>query len=314
MDYKYKLSVCLCIKNESLYNILFMDYKYKLSVCLCIKNESLYIIDFIKHYIKQGVDHFYIINNNSNDNIEEVLDNSVYKSLITLLKDDCCIDINNAYSYPNGLTTVINNNLYEMIKNETEWAIVVDIDEFMYGKNGCNIKTFLEKVNDDIGSIYVIWNIMVLSTIDNEINNTFSIHSNNFKRLNYDLINNLSWNIKNANDFGKSIFRTSMLNGQIGLHKTHNTTGNVINNYGENKNTWYDNGNDVEYSENNFKNVNISLNHYVIRHLEDYYKKKQHFEINNNQRNALLKGVFELFDLNDMYFVIDNEITQSPSA
>ena len=118
-----------------------MVYKYKLSVCLCIKNEAKYIIDFIEHYIKQGVEHFYIINNDSIDNLEEILKNSSYNSLITLIRDDMSIDINNAYSSINGLIAIYNNNLYELVKNETEWGIVVDIDEFMYGKNGFNIKT-----------------------------------------------------------------------------------------------------------------------------------------------------------------------------
>jgi hypothetical protein len=285
-----------------------MTYKYKLSVCVCIKNEGAYIFEFIKHYINQGIDHFYIINNNSNDNIEELIHNSMYDSLITLLKDDRCIDIADGYSTTNGITGVLNYNLYALIKNETEWAIVVDIDEFMYGKNGYNIKTFLETVSEDIGCIYVIWNIMTLTTIDIENTNSFSINSNNFKRLNYDLIHELSWDIKNANDFGKSIFKTSMLNGQIGLHKTHQITGKIINNYGENKNSWYDNYNNIEYSEKKFKDINISLNHYVIRNSEDYNKKKQSFELNIQERNALLKGVFELYHLDDMYFIFDNEI------
>lgn len=287
-----------------------MVYKYKLSVCLCIKNEARYILDFIEHYIKQGVEHFYIINNDSIDNLEEILKNSSYNSLITLIRDDMSIDINNAYSSTNGLIAIYNNNLYEIVKNETEWGIVVDIDEFMYGKNGFNIKTFLENVDDSVGCIYVIWNIMTSLTVKNESDNLFSIQSNNFKRLNYDMISNLSYNIKNANDFGKSIFRTSMLNGLIGLHKSHITTGKIINNYGENKNSWYDNGNNINYSENNFKNINISLNHYVIRDYNDYIKKKIQLHFNNQQRNVLLKGIFELLELDDMYFVTDNEINK----
>ena len=286
-----------------------MNYNYKLSVCVCIKNESAYIIDFIKHYINQGVEHFYIINNDSDDNIEEVLEKSTYNSLITLVKHEGCINILNAYSEVDGLITVINSKLYEMVKKETEWAIVVDIDEFMYGRNGFNIKTYLETVEDDIGSVYVIWNIMTLKQIECESNNSFNL--NNFKRLNYDLIDNLSYNIKNTNDFGKSVFRTSMLNGRIGLHKTHCTTGRVINNYGDNKNSWYDNGNCIEYSENKFKNINISLNHYIIRHTEDYYKKTKSFELKNAQRNSLLNGVFELLELDDMYFIFDLEINQN---
>jgi hypothetical protein len=285
-----------------------MSYKYKLSVCLCIKNEAAHIIDFITHYVKQGVDHFYIINNNSDDNVIEVIENSSYNCLVTLLKDERCIDINNAYSYPNGLIAVFNDNLHEIIKRETEWAIVVDIDEFMYGKNGFNIKSFVEQVDEDVGSIYVIWNIMTSKTVSSESHNSFSITSNNFKRLNYDLIDNLSADIKTANDFGKSLFRTSMLNGIIGLHKTHCTTGKLINNYGINKNSWYDNCNCIEYSENNFKNVNISLNHYVIRSYADYVKKKKSFECNDKQRNVLLTGIFELFELDERFFVADNEI------
>lgn len=288
-----------------------MVYKYKLSLCLCIKNEVANIFDFIKHYIKQGVDHFYIINNNSDDNLEEIIENSSYNFLITLIKDDRCIDIDNAYSMTNGLIGVYNYNLYEIIKRETEWAIVVDIDEFMYGKNGFNIKSFLENVDDDVGCIYVIWNIMTSLSVTSESNNSFLINSNNFKRLNYDLIDKLSYNIKSANDFGKSLFRTSMLNDRISLHKAHFTTGRIINNYGINKNSWYDNCNQIEYSENNFKNVNISLNHYVIRNYTDYIKKKTSFECNNVQRNVLLNGIFELLELDDKYFITDNEINEN---
>ena len=288
-----------------------MSYKYKLSVCLCIKNEAKNIIDFMKHYIKQGVDHFYIINNNSDDNLKEVIENSSYHFLVTLINDNRSLDINNAYSFTNGLIGVYNNNLYEILKTETEWAIVVDIDEFMYGKNGLNIKSFLEKIDEDVGCIYVIWNIMTSSTISSENSNLFSINSNDFKRLNYDLINDLSYNIKMSNDFGKSLFRTSMLNGLICLHKAHYTTGKVINNYGINKNTWYDNGNCIDYSENNFKNLDISLNHYVIRTYADYIKKKKDFECSNAERNVLLNGIFELSELDDKYFVTDNQVNEN---
>lgn len=288
-----------------------MVYKYKLSVCLCIKNEAKHIIDFIEHYIIQGVEHFYIIDNNSDDNLKEILEKSYYNFLITLISNDICIDINNAYSSTNGLIAVYNNDIiYETIKKETEWGIVVDIDEFMYGKNGHNIKTFLETIDDSVGCVYVIWNIMTSSTIKNENSNSFHVNLNIFKRLNYDSITNLSYNIKNANDFGKSIFRTSMIN-RIGLHKSHCTTGKIINNYGENKNSWYDNCNSIEYSENIFKNTNISLNHYVIRDYNDYVKKKTQFECNVEQRNALLNGIFELLELDDMYFVTDNEINEN---
>ena len=284
-----------------------MIYKYKLSVSVCIKNEAKYIKEFIKHYIKQGVDHFYIINNNSTDNIQETIDNLYYKNLITLINDNREMNILKNNSGSNGHKRLLDENLYEIIKKETEWLINIDADEFMYGKNGHNIKSYLSTIDKSIGCIYVIWNIINnVKDSQNNISNDFSI-KNNLKRLNYDLINKLSSNIFHSNDFGKSIVRTSMLmdNTKLWLYKII-VNGETINNYGTNNNN-YDNKNNIEYSEENFKKLNITLNHYAIRNSEDYIKKEN--QINNVvHKNSFILGLFEMLDLDEKYFVSDNYI------
>jgi hypothetical protein len=284
------------------------NYKYYLSLCLCIKNEVKYIEDFINHYLKQGVEHFYIINNNSQDNLEEEIEKKGFNNLITLIRDDRPMNIFNCYNEYNGLNTFYNNNLYYLIKKETEWAFVVDIDEYMFGKNGHTIKTYLYTLDQNIGCVYVIWNIINPLKVDGKVTKEFSIKTN-LKRLNYDLIHELSYSIKNANDFGKSLFKTSMLfdDKRINLHKIQ-VTGLTINNYGENKNEWYDNGNQIDYSEENFKNLNITLNHYVIRNNNDYEKKMNDIKINDDQRNSFLNGIMEMLDLDDKYLIEDNTI------
>jgi hypothetical protein len=206
-----------------------------------------------------------------------------------------------------GHKRLLDENLYERVKKETEWLINVDADEFMYGKNGHTIKSYLYTINKSVGCIYVIWNIINPNdNIDNIISNDFSI-KNNIKRLNYDLINELSYNIINSNDFGKSIVRTSMLmdGTKLWLHKIM-VSGETINNYGINKNT-YDNENNIEYSEENFKKLNITLNHYAIRNSEDYIKKQN--QINTViHKNTFIKGLFEMLNLNEKYFIKDNYI------
>jgi glycosyltransferase involved in cell wall biosynthesis len=149
-----------------------MVYKYFVSVCLCVKNEAKYIEEFIKHYIDQGVDHFYIINNNSNDNIEEVIDKSGYKLNVTLITDNRDMNILKSDAGHLGHQQLINDNLYDIIKEETEWAILVDADEFMYGKNGHTIKSYLSSIDENIGCIYVIWNI--INPYKDENNNLIS--------------------------------------------------------------------------------------------------------------------------------------------
>lgn len=287
-----------------------MEYKYYLSLCVCVKNEANHIEDFIRHYVNQGVEHFYIINNNSSDNILDVIDNSIYKSLVTLITDNRPMDIFNAYCKSNGIPAFLNAHFCQLLKKETEWCISVDIDEYMYGKNGFTISTFLKTMKENIGCIYVIWTVFCPNKIDSQITNDFSVKKN-LKRINYDLINNLSWNIKNANDFGKSIFRTSMLLDTygIGLHKTF-VSGKTINNYGENKNDWYDNCNQIIFTEENYKNVNIAINHYVIRNLKDYSKKQLDLARDIEQRNVFLRGIFEMLDLDDAYLVVDDTINE----
>jgi hypothetical protein len=177
----------------------------------------------------------------------------------------------------------------------------------MYGKNGHTIKTYLSSVNDNVGCIYVIWNIINPNKdINGKLTNEFSIEKN-VKRINYDLIHNLSYNIKNANDFGKSIVRTSMLidSVQLWLHKIR-VNGVTINNYGENKN-YYDNGNDIKCSENIFSNLNITLNHYAIRNADDYLKKQKQIDV-VSIKNRFIQGLFEMIELDDSYFIIDKEI------
>ena len=137
-----------------------MYYKYYLSVCLCIKNEGNYILEFIEHYIKQGVDHFYIISNNSTDNIENIINESQYNDLITLIIDNRDLKLLTADSGCLGHKMLLDDNIYPLIIKETKWAILVDADEFMFGKNGYTIKTYLNNVTDEIGCIYVIWNII----------------------------------------------------------------------------------------------------------------------------------------------------------
>jgi hypothetical protein len=280
-----------------------INYKYFLSVCVCIKNEKKYIDDFINHYICQGVDNIYIINNGSNDGIEEHIEKSNNKSFITLINDSRDLKILQADEGAQGHKTLLDDNLNQRIREESEWAIFVDADEFMYGKNGYTIKKYLEELDTNISCVYVLWNIFnPVKPLDNE----FSLKKN-IKRLNYDRINDLSHVIKNANDFGKSVIRTSMLtDNKLWIHKIQ-TYGIRINNYGIIDNNWYDNGNNINYSEYEFSKLKITLNHYAIRNIDDYNKKIQQI-INVPHKTYFINGLLHILELDDDYLITDENI------
>jgi glycosyltransferase involved in cell wall biosynthesis len=287
-----------------------MEYKYFLSVCLCIKNEAKYIEEYINHYINQGVDHFYIINNNSDDNIEEFINNSDYKSIVTLITDNREINL-----YGTGMIVdLFKEHFYNLIKLETEWAIIVDIDEFMYGKNGYTIKSYLKSLEPDIGCIYVIWNIMnPYKDENNNLINDFSI-KNNVKRINHDLMNTIDGDIKFANDFGKTIFKTALVPNPncIWIHFVKAYGCKTINNYGIEKKPsieWQDNNNKIDFSEENFSKANIALNHYAIRNLEDYNKKIKALHGDYPQvRKYFIHCLLKILNVEDSSLLTDDSI------
>lgn len=211
-------------------------------------------------------------------------------------------------SGPEGHRTLLNDNLYELIRKETEWAAIIDADEYIYGKNGYNISTYLLSLDETIGCVYVLWNIFNPSFSSNSLElNDFSLNLNTL-RLNYDKINELSSNIKHANDFGKSIVRTLMLRDydKLWLHKIK-VNGVTINSYNMIDNNWYDNCNNVDYSEDNFKKINITLNHYAIRDKVDYIKKQDQLNV-ISQKNAFINGLLEMINLDEKYLIEDTNI------
>jgi glycosyltransferase involved in cell wall biosynthesis len=113
-----------------------------LSLIVMFKNESMNIREFIEHYIWQGVEHFYLIDNGSTDE---------YKHLIKDFEDKITL-----YYIPKKWSSVENYNfVFEEIKNETFWFGIVDMDEFIFGTEE-PIVDFLRK-NEQYSRVVCPW-------------------------------------------------------------------------------------------------------------------------------------------------------------
>jgi glycosyltransferase involved in cell wall biosynthesis len=287
-----------------------MEYKYFLSVCVCLKNEANHVAEFIAHYAKQGVDHLYIVDNNSEDNVKEAIENSGYAHLVTLLFDDIVIayqDGDKRITNTNNHVTMLNNNFFQRVKEESEWTIIVDIDEFMVGKNGHSIRSYVSSLDKSIGSVYVMWVIVLPEKNETgEIGDVFTTQNKCF-RVNHDSLSTLQNYVYFANDFGKSILRTSMLpeNGKLFIHRTH-VDGMKINNYGTDiRDQPYDNCNNIAYSERAYEALNITLHHFVIRNKSDYVRRQQNTHVNPtlDRFNPFSAGMFNMFELPEEHIV-----------
>lgn len=117
-----------------------------LSMCAIIRDEAPYIAEWIEHHLNQGFEHFYLYNNESKDNILEVI--KPYQHLITWHELPGTKQQRVAYDH------MINN--YKM---QTEWCAFLDIDEFLYCTNKKSFANVLstDYDNPDLSGLAVHW-------------------------------------------------------------------------------------------------------------------------------------------------------------
>jgi len=109
-------------------------YDYYLSILCTFKNEAMNIGVWVEHYLWMGVDHFFLIDNGSDDNSREILQPYVDKGVVSVF-----------YMPKKYQQTQHYRHVYKHhIKNNSKWVIMADSDEFWYVKDS-TIKDTLPK-------------------------------------------------------------------------------------------------------------------------------------------------------------------------
>ena len=121
---------------------------YKLAVGAIFKNESHCLKEWIEHYLFHGVEHFYLINDGSTDNYTQILQPYLQKNIVTL----------NTPSPPWSTYYGRQRDMYDTyilpyLKN-TEWLLMVDLDEFMWSPKNINLYNILSLIRN-VGQIQV---------------------------------------------------------------------------------------------------------------------------------------------------------------
>jgi hypothetical protein len=256
---------------------------YDLSILAMFKNESMIIKDWIEHYLNEGVNHFYLIDNGSNDDYWNKIEK--YKNNITLIKDPTRLE-------KNTQTFLYNKLFLETVKKETNWLIICDVDEYIYARNGhIKIMDVLNKLPKNVEKIWLPWKIF---GSNNNINQPNGIIKSFIKRK-----------IEYSNDkgFGKTICRTKNLNN-IGC------CGHLLT---LNKNNIYytANGNNLEtfdFTTENYNKLDLHLNHYMLMSEEYYLKIK--CKRGGGESGSTDKYTIAFFKNHDKYYneIIDTEL------
>jgi hypothetical protein len=248
---------------------------YNLVIVAIFKNESIAIGEWLEHYMREGVEHFYMIDNGSTDDWNTKVDGFP----VTIYSDK--VQRNQRDHY---------NHFLEQVKSNSEWVMLVDLDEFMNARKGYKtIPEYLDTLSKDIDQVQVRWKMF---GSDNNIQQPNSITNGFTKRK------------KTEDDFisrhVKSICRTNYLNG-FGVH-THNINERVMEpvpNSGCVTKNVIILPNILNESELN--NSPLHLNHYCIQSLEWFKSIKM--TRGDSDKNSVVRDIkyFNERDWGDIY-------------
>lgn len=126
--------------NNALIRILFRNKqpkkKYFLAVCAIFKNEGKCLTEWLNYYLLAGVEHFYLYNNFSDDNYQELLQPYIDKGLVTLI--DWPVPFGQFQAY---------QNCVETYASEANWIGFLDLDDFVVPYETKDIKQWLSRYN-----------------------------------------------------------------------------------------------------------------------------------------------------------------------
>lgn len=115
------------------------------SIASIFKNEKHIFKEWIETHIREGIDHFYLIDNGSTDNPLEVLQEYIDKGVVTYIHDT-----------QQHVQQLLYNRHFLPRRLESTWWVIIDLDEFVYAPTG-TVADFLKTVDVNVGSILMPW-------------------------------------------------------------------------------------------------------------------------------------------------------------
>lgn len=117
------------------------------------QNEAEWLKEWIEYHKLIGIEHFYLFDNGSSDNFEEILKPYVKKGLVEV------------YHYPHvgqtqqeflSIQFFLNMRAVELAKHEAKWLAIIDVDEFIVPQQTDSLRDVLRNY-ENYGGLYANW-------------------------------------------------------------------------------------------------------------------------------------------------------------
>lgn len=129
--------------------------QYDLAICTIFQNEAPWLKEWIEFHKIQGVQHFYLYNNVSEDDFYAVLDPYIDKNEVTLVQWPHIYEEGDHAEWiriqAGAYMDCINH-----FGSEMTWLACIDSDEFLFSPTGTSLSKFL-KDYEEFGGLCVNW-------------------------------------------------------------------------------------------------------------------------------------------------------------
>ncbi|WP_289074346.1 glycosyltransferase family 92 protein [uncultured Bacteroides sp.] len=241
--------------------------KYYLAVCAIAKNEGPYFKEWIEWHRKQGVEKFYIYDNESTDNTKEELASYIESGLVE-------------YTYWVGRKQqlLVYDNCFDRHRTETRWLAIIDLDEFIVPIKDKTIPEFLHRM-EKFSSVEINWLVYgsggAKEKEQGNVMERFKKHSFLEHRLNTHV---------------KSIVDPRRVCTMTGCHEAARISGQAADSHG------------VPLKKGFRDRVPqqdvIRINHYAVKSYEEFLAKRARGRARINTLRDF--SYFEQYDLNDI--------------
>lgn len=154
----------LCVVFASVKIFKKEDHRYKLSVLAIFQNEDRFLKEWLDFYRVLGVDHFYLYNNLSDDNYQEVLKPYINDGIVELFDWPYASQPGSEADWTRIQAAAYREGL-KKAEGQSQWVAIIDTDEFMFPLNHQDLKTFI-KGYENCSGLLVNWQEFGTSNVE----------------------------------------------------------------------------------------------------------------------------------------------------
>jgi hypothetical protein len=132
-----------------------MAYDYYLSMCAMFKNEADILKEWIEFHRIVGIEHFYLFNNDSEDNYLEILDSYIKEGIVTLIEWPSSPEERDKGNWDSRHKRAF-DHCVTMSKGVSRWVAFLDIDEFIVPMQHDSLSTLMRNYESYSG-LKIYW-------------------------------------------------------------------------------------------------------------------------------------------------------------